>query len=846
MAPLIYKEGCIIKSYKGSIGNNVCSPIIRKSPAMQCKHASGGSQTSSSSGGSSPEYYERPYYASLNCGVYLLRDHTKVYGSARPMGADYNYYIYRYVYGSYSQTNWDWDDYDINYSSVRSDIQTILKDDSRFKGTVVYKSSVTTSLDLIDRTISPGSNYDDCYLIIESAPIYYYTSGDTSYVSYGAEYQYSYNKISDLKDTKSCPTGLSWNGKTLSWTRNSTGYPTVEFCPTDLPSYYKDFRTAARDVAYEVCCQGTETDPVSGESLYTRGKTRYRTKTIPVYYDISRASSSYGRQVSSAIDSAIDIINGAISTYGYSLKSKQKTTVSDKDASYNTDVSDTSFPNGITVVVGGNDELDAPAYNWGNWWDEVGDDGYIFRSKCLIYEDVDGTHPYMSDDIVPVVLEEMLESMGCGNDICTNPYSVFSDFVKYNKTGKIENIVRQDVYDLSVVRMTYSPDMEITESLEEAAIVLKPSRGQYRASYNSTSTRLDFLEPGASYNVKVWMAYWGAYSDYSSSLTVSIPKLEVSDLDTTRVNGGFKFSWSGTTSASQYRVKLVRKYDSYEIEKTTSSTSITITGLLYGVTYSVYVQPYNSYYEGDYFFGYDCTTAPAQPRATASVDSSGTITVKWNLYDTGSNISQVWINLYDSTNTNCLQSRTIYNSTSGTVSFDAVDDGKYCIRLRSMFSVNGRDIVCVDSYGNDYTYTITVSVSTKPKPWSWTSSNGSATATQTKNAYTAITNKGYVTDFSYLVWNDFVNKVQEFLKYKGLANMQIGSSKYGYSSSTTYTNMLANAKMSSSDKVMTAKRFNIVRYCIGSMNSTGLTDMAINDKILGTYFVTLTTKLNDI
>ena len=846
MAPLIYKEGCIIRSIKGSIGNPLNSSARCGSSCMATVgETSRKIKPASSSGSAGIIYNKKPFPPNVNVGAYLLRDHTQIYASGKNMGADYDYYCIRYISGSYDMRNWSWDDYDIDNSSmsaVLSSIKEILLDDSKYVGDVLYSSSVKTSLDLYSTSIYPGSYYDDCYFVVEYIAVY--ISGNRWYG--GSYYSWVYNKISDLHNTLSRPTSLSWSGGKLSWKRVSSGYPTVEFCPTDLPNYYKDFRTAARDVAYEVCCQGTETETVSGESLYTRGKTRYRTKTIPVYYDISRASSSYGIQVSNAIDSAINIINGAISTYGYSLKSKQKTTVSDKDASYKTDVSNTSFSNGITVVVGGNDELDAPDYNWGNWWDEVGDDGYIFRSKCLIYEDVDGTHPYMSDDIVPVVLEEMLESMGCGNDICTNPYSVFSDFVKYNKTGKIENIVRQDVYDLSVVRMTYSPDMEITETLEEAAIVLKPSRGQYCASYNSTSTRLDFLEPGASYNVKVWMAYWGAYSDYSSSLTVSIPKLEVSDLDTSRVNGGFKFSWSGTTSASRYRVKLVRKYDSYEIEKTTSSTSITITGLLYGVTYSVYVQPYNSYYEGDYFFGYDCTTAPAQPRATASVDSSGTITVKWNLYDTGSNISQVWINLYDSTNTSCLQSRTIYNSTSGTVSFDAVDDGKYCIRLRSMFSVNGRDIVCVDSYGNDYTYTITVSVSTKPKPWSWTSSNGSATATQTKNAYTAITNKGYVTDFSYLVWNDFVNKVQEFLKYKGLANVQIGSSKYGYSSSTTYTNMLANAKMSSSDKVMTAKRFNIVRYCIGSMNSTGLTDMAINDKILGTYFVTLTTKLNTI
>lgn len=180
------------------------------------------------------------------------------------------------------------------------------------------------------------------------------------------------------------------------------------------------------------------------------------------------------------------------------------------------------------------------------------------------------------------------------------------------------------------------------------------------------------------------------------------------------------------------------------------------------------------------------------------------------------------------------------------VTFDAVSDGTYYIRLRSMFTINGENLVCVNSSGTDYTYTLSITVSTKPEPWSWTSSNGSASITQTKNAYTAITTKGYITSFSYLVWNDFVDKVQEFLEYDGIANSTIGSSKYGYSSSTTYTNLLKNAKMTSSDKEMTAKRFNIVRYCIGSMNSTGLSDMSVNDKIYGSYFTTLATKLNAI
>lgn len=48
-------------------------------------------------------------------------------------------------------------------------------------------------------------------------------------------------------------------------------------------------------------------------------------------------------------------------------------------------------------------------------------------------------------------------------------------------------------------------------------------------------------------------------------------------------------------------------------------------------------------------------------------------------------------------------------------------------------------------------------------PWTWSGSNGSASAAQTRAAYSAIQNRGNLSDFSYLVWNDMVDKVKEIL-----------------------------------------------------------------------------------
>ena len=94
-------------------------------------------------------------------------------------------------------------------------------------------------------------------------------------------------------------------------------------------------------------------------------------------------------------------------------------------------------------------------------------------------------------------------------------------------------------------------------------------------------------------------------------------------------------------------------------------------------------------------------------------------------------------------------------------------------------------------------YTLTVKTGTSQLSlWSWTSSNGSATAEQTKKAYTAITNNGYVRDFHYSVWNDLVNKLNEYI------------TKYQKSTWNGRKLSLSATKMTNSDKTLTAKRFN--------------------------------------
>ena len=140
-------------------------------------------------------------------------------------------------------------------------------------------------------------------------------------------------------------------------------------------------------------------------------------------------------------------------------------------------------------------------------------------------------------------------------------------------------------------------------------------------------------------------------------------------------------------------------------------------------------------------------------------------------------------------------------------------------------------LIYIDTTG---TTTAHVSPPPKVKPWDWTASNGNASATATKAAYTAITNRGATTAFSYLVWNDLVDKVLEALSAEG-DSWNTNSSKYLSSSST---------KMSSSDKTLTAARFNALRWNIGRHYSTDITDRSKGQQVLGSYFTTLTDALN--
>lgn len=98
----------------------------------------------------------------------------------------------------------------------------------------------------------------------------------------------------------------------------------------------------------------------------------------------------------------------------------------------------------------------------------------------------------------------------------------------------------------------------------------------------------------------------------------------------------------------------------------------------------------------------------------------------------------------------------------------------------------------------------------------------------------AFNNKGLTTAITYERWNAFIDRIYD-----------ASSNDWRISSSDGAILSYSNTRMTSSDKVLTADRFNSVRYNIGSRIPTGISRVYKGDTVYGSYFITLETKLNE-
>lgn len=126
-------------------------------------------------------------------------------------------------------------------------------------------------------------------------------------------------------------------------------------------------------------------------------------------------------------------------------------------------------------------------------------------------------------------------------------------------------------------------------------------------------------------------------------------------------------------------------------------------------------------------------------------------------------------------------------------------------------------------------------------PWTWDDCQtiegdvGEASDLETMSAYSAITKQMETTEFSYKVWDDLCAKTREVRTARGSSSWR--------SDFLSYSDTL----MSSSDKILTAERFNSLRINIGSMQDVSSIPYPVvkGGEVYGSYFTTLTNALND-
>lgn len=352
--------------------------------------------------------------------------------------------------------------------------------------------------------------------------------------------------------------------------------------------------------------------------------------------------------------------------------------------------------------------------------------------------------------------------------------------------------------------------------------VYPPSTG----TSTSTSTKTVSYSPGEytfwAYTKDSYGTYWPA----GSATVVVEENNQITD------SGSLSISSKTATSIS-VRLTRIDKATSYEIiyrsedgdvdYAYTSSTSYTISGLKPNTTYTINYRGINSSSEGPY------------------MSTGVNVTTEKLITDYGSmTLESVTMNSITVTITPIKNAVSYYilcrNSTSGAevdITTNKMTNTIQGLLPNTTYVLNYYGI---DSYGSTGPYMPTgLTVKTKQSidPWDWNASNGSATATQTKTAYNAVTQKGKLSDFSYLVWNDIVNKTNTVLAARSLT----WDNTYSTKSST---------EMSSASKTMTAARFNAVWWNLSRMVKVGLgqNPRAPGEVILGSYFTALTDAIN--
>lgn len=222
-----------------------------------------------------------------------------------------------------------------------------------------------------------------------------------------------------------------------------------------------------------------------------------------------------------------------------------------------------------------------------------------------------------------------------------------------------------------------------------------------------------------------------------------------------------------------------------------------------------------------YWIGYDNTKPTINSTDISSTGNSIRTGVVGK--DSGSGIDNIVFKISPpGTNGSFSQAKTYYFNQSASQSqyhSFTVDGSGNALSLGKTYYV---EITVMDLVGNYVKQVLSVVHSyAKPNAWSWQDYE-----------LNAFNGKGAFSTLTYQRWNSFCDYILQLTSW--------------YYNDSTDTYKLASAKVSESNKTLTATKFNIVKNAIGSMNPTGISNVKAGDIVYGHYFITLAEKANSI
>ncbi len=246
---------------------------------------------------------------------------------------------------------------------------------------------------------------------------------------------------------------------------------------------------------------------------------------------------------------------------------------------------------------------------------------------------------------------------------------------------------------------------------------------------------------------------------------------------------------------------------------------ITISNCLHGTRYYISARSCSSNGCSSYSPENPITTNPKIPTASATNITPTSISI--SISGMSGNFDNINVSGWRGTSSSgtSIGTKTItkaqYDANSRTVTFSGLTpDQDYYFEAQSNISVSGTTLW---SLGVD---TVQANTSARPNDWTWTAAELSI-----------FNNGGEVEDISYLRWNAFIDRVNDFAVYCGVSQLP------------------GTVKMSSSDRTLYASDFKAVAQKIHDMSgavASELRNVSSGDDVDGWYFPHLATALSYI